>query len=169
MTLKTPGPIGWSDTQPASPVGTPGGWAPVPTMPATPAPLPPDGWTTPQPGEEPDEPVRVLPGAPGPPGPQGVPGPVGPPGPQGEVGPQGPQGEVGPQGPPGALGSDLHYVHHQGVPADTWIVEHALGKYPAVSVVDSAGEEVRGDVRHESVNRSVLRFSAPFSGMAFFN
>lgn len=92
-------------------------------------------------------------------------GPMGPQGPVGPMGPQGPKGDPGPMGPPG----DTHYTHIQAVASDTWVIDHNLGKYPSVSVVDSANDEVEGSVNHVSPMRVILVFSAPFSGKAFLN
>lgn len=66
-------------------------------------------------------------------------------------------------------GSDKHYVHKQETSSDTWEVTHDLGKEPAVTVVDSAGTEVIGEVEYVSLNKCILRFQAPFSGKAIFN
>jgi hypothetical protein len=44
-----------------------------------------------------------------------------------------------------------------------------MNKYPSVSVVDSAGSTVVGDVLYDSLNQVTITFSAPFSGKAFFN
>ena len=92
-------------------------------------------------------------------------GPMGPQGPVGPMGPQGPKGDPGPMGPPG----DTHYTHIQAVASDTWVIDHNLGKYPSVSVVDSANDEVEGSVNHVNPMRVILVFSAPFSGKAFLN
>lgn len=43
-------------------------------------------------------------------------------------------------------------------------VNHNLNKYPAVTVHDSAGDEVEGSIVHASVNQLSVTFSAPFSG-----
>lgn len=88
---------------------------------------------------------------------------------QGPEGIQGSQGEQGIQGPPGALGSDANYVHVQNAPSTTWTVDHALGKYPAIQVIDSAGTVVMGDIEHVSLIQAILRFSAVFSGLAVCN
>lgn len=101
----------------------------------------------------------------GPVGPMGPQGPVGPMGSVGPTGPQGPKGDPGPMGPPG----DTHYMHIQSVASDTWVIDHNLGKYPSVSVVDSANDEVEGSVNHVDPMRVILVFSAPFSGKAFLN
>ena len=79
----------------------------------------------------------------------------------------------GPPGPPGAPapggGSDAHYVHEQPVADTVWTVNHNLGKRPSITVEDSAGTVVVGRYANPDVNTSVLRFSAPFGGRAYFN
>lgn len=66
-------------------------------------------------------------------------------------------------------GQDKTYVHTQGVADTTWVVAHGLNKIPSVTVIDSLGDEVRGDVRHDSTNQLTLTFAYPFSGSAFCN
>lgn len=94
------------------------------------------------------------------------------PGPQGEPGPIGPQGEPGPEGPQGLPGSGTpgsEYVHTQGVPSALWVVEHNLGKYPAVTVVDSAQTELEADVAFIDLNNLTITFSGPTGGTATMN
>lgn len=57
----------------------------------------------------------------------------------------------------------------QNVAAARWEVQHNLDGWPAVTVVDSAGTEVVGDVQYIDKNNVVISFTAPFSGKAFFN
>lgn len=64
---------------------------------------------------------------------------------------------------------DKTYVHTQGVADTTWVVAHGLNKIPSVTVLDSLGDEVRGDVRHDSPNQLTLTFAYPFSGSAHCN
>lgn len=66
-------------------------------------------------------------------------------------------------------GSDQRFVFTQNVPASSWYVLHNLGKYPAVTVIDSSGHEVIGDVSHNSANALTLTFSAPFAGSVHLN
>ena len=73
----------------------------------------------------------------------------------------------GPAGPPGASGSS--YSHTQSSAANIWNVVHNLGRYPAVTVVDSSGDEIEGEIKHLDVNTVRLTFSAPFSGFAEFS
>jgi hypothetical protein len=80
-------------------------------------------------------------------------------------------GQVGPRGadgPPGTDG-DKHFEHVQGVPATVWTITHNLDKYPAVTVVDSSGREVEGDVHHTSTSTLTITFSAAFGGSAYCN
>jgi hypothetical protein len=104
------------------------------------------------------------------------------------------EGDTGPQGPPGvAIGGstgdvltkqsdddydvdwtplnllgDKNFVQNFSS-ATSVTVTHNLGKYPAVTVVDSANDEVEGEVEHISVNELVVTFSAPFSGKVVCN
>ena len=69
-----------------------------------------------------------------------------------------------------SIGSgDLTYVHTQNSASASWSVGHSLGKFPSVTVVDSGGNEVVGEVEHTDNNNAVLTFSAAFSGKAYFN
>jgi len=48
--------------------------------------------------------------------------------------------------------------------SDLVIVTHNLSKYPAVNVIDSAGDEVEGEVYYPSQSQVIVRFTNPFSG-----
>ena len=61
------------------------------------------------------------------------------------------------------------YVFTQAVAASVWTILHALGRYPSVTVVDSSGNSVEGDVAYNSANQVTLTFSAVFSGTAYLN
>lgn len=67
------------------------------------------------------------------------------------------------------VNKDWNYVHTQSDPSSTWSVNHNLNKYPAVSIVDTAGTEVEGNVTHTGPNGLTITFSAPFSGKAYIN
>lgn len=67
-------------------------------------------------------------------------------------------------------GDDKTYIHTQNVPANTWKVNHNLGKYPSVTVVDSAGSSIAGaKISYDNFNNLTLEFSASFSGKAYLN
>jgi hypothetical protein len=68
-----------------------------------------------------------------------------------------------------ALARAATYVHEQQVPSDTWIVEHALGRYPGVTVIDTCDTVVVGDVVYLGENKLRLSFCAAFAGRAYLN
>lgn len=61
------------------------------------------------------------------------------------------------------------YTHEQSVASNEWVINHNLGRHPSVTIVDSAGTQVFGDVEYNSENQITIRFSASFSGRAFLN
>lgn len=64
--------------------------------------------------------------------------------------------------------AEERYTHTQSAALSTWEVVHNLGRYPIVSVTDSSGSAVYGDVVHVSENETHLIFRVPFSGTAEF-
>lgn len=65
--------------------------------------------------------------------------------------------------------SDKHYEHIQGVPETEWVIRHPLRKYPSVTIVDSAGSAVIGDIKYTDIDTVTLTFAFAFSGKAFLN
>ena len=76
---------------------------------------------------------------------------------------------VGEQGPPGAAGSDKNLVFNQAIPAAVWTINHNLNKFPSVTVIDSSGRVVEGDVQYQDVDNLTIAFSSAFSGDASLN
>lgn len=64
---------------------------------------------------------------------------------------------------------DKNYTFTQGTPSSVWTINHKLGKLPAVSVMDSAGTQVLGDVEYIDDDTCLLRFDYAFSGKATLN
>lgn len=69
----------------------------------------------------------------------------------------------------GGSGGDLHYLYTQASPSATWTITHNLGKNPSVTVIDSGGTSVVGDVDYPSLNQVIITFSAGFAGVAYLN
>lgn len=69
----------------------------------------------------------------------------------------------------GGGGGDLTYTHTQLQPAEVWTIEHNLGKHPSVTVADSAGSVVMGDVEYLDRNTVQVTFMAAFAGTAHLN
>ena len=67
------------------------------------------------------------------------------------------------------LGIGQTYVHNQAQASSEWTIHHGLKKYPSVSIVDSAGSVVFGDIQYIDDNNLVCRFSSAFSGKAYLN
>ena len=65
--------------------------------------------------------------------------------------------------------NDKNFVFTQTTPSSTWVIDHNLAKYCSVSIVDTAGEVVYGEIQYNSINQVTLTFSEAFSGDAFCN
>ena len=118
---------------------------------------------------------------------------VGPRGPQGLQGPPGGDGPPGLQGDPGptvvstdagntaVLGTDsfiyvpavsaaaTSYLHAQGTAAAVWTIDHPLAFLPNVTVIDSSGRQVEGDVVYTSPTQVQVTFSGAFAGQAILS
>ena len=71
---------------------------------------------------------------------------------------------------------DKNILHTQSSSSNTWTVNHNMGKYPSVSIVecDPTANEVDGDlvigeVTYNSINQLTIKFTAPISGVAYIN
>lgn len=67
------------------------------------------------------------------------------------------------------VSNDKNFVFVQATPSTTWSVNHNLGKFPSVSVVDSAGTQVQGRVDYADSNNLTITFVNQFSGKAYIN
>lgn len=92
-------------------------------------------------------------------------------------------GFEGPQGPPGSQADwnavsgpseilnkppaiAISYLYTQSSPASTWTVVHNLNTYPSVTIIDSSGNQVIGEVHYDSLNQCTLSFAGEMSGSA---
>lgn len=64
---------------------------------------------------------------------------------------------------------DKSFIFTQAAASAEWEIDHNLDKYPSVSIVDSGGNEVVGDVTYMTKNKLTVAFTAPFSGKAYLN
>lgn len=64
---------------------------------------------------------------------------------------------------------DKHFTYIKSTPDKIWEITHNLDKYPSVTVVDSAGSVVMGDITYTSKSSLTVTFSAAFSGKAYLN
>lgn len=61
------------------------------------------------------------------------------------------------------------YTHNQLATASVWTITHGMGKFPSVTVVDSGGSMVVGQVEYLDSNSLTVTFTAPFGGKAYLN
>lgn len=61
------------------------------------------------------------------------------------------------------------YTHTQASASATWTITHNLNCFPSVTVVDSAGSVVIGEVVYISANVVSVTFIAAFAGKAYLN
>jgi GTP cyclohydrolase III len=61
----------------------------------------------------------------------------------------------------------LNFTFSQNNASTSWTVVHNLNRRPTVSIVNSLGEEIYGDIFHFNVNTLQVTFSVPLSGTAY--
>ena len=65
--------------------------------------------------------------------------------------------------------NDKNFVYVQATSSNIWEITHNLNKYPAVTVVDSGGSVVIGEIVYIDKNNIRITFASAFSGKAYFN
>ena len=63
----------------------------------------------------------------------------------------------------------VSYTHTQGVASATWTINHNLHFHPNVTVQDSAGNIVEGEIAYNTLDSLVVTFSTAFSGEAYLS
>lgn len=64
---------------------------------------------------------------------------------------------------------DLNFKYDQSSPSAQWTIQHDLDKFPSVSVVDSAGTNVVGQVDYLNRDSLTITFTSAFAGIAYLN
>lgn len=66
--------------------------------------------------------------------------------------------------------TDATFIYTQLQSSSEWLIIHSLNKKtPSVTIVDTGGNVVIGEIEYSSLNIIKLKFSAPFSGTAYLN
>jgi len=99
-------------------------------------------------------------------GTQGVQGRLGT---QGTLGTQGVQGTKGDPGTLQNIATYVSYEHTQGSASASWTIVHNLGFKPNLTVVDSAGNIVEGEITYTNSNSLTVSFQSAFSGYAYLS
>ena len=61
------------------------------------------------------------------------------------------------------------YVHEQGIASDAWDINHNLGKYPSVTVIDTAGTVFTAAVDYIDENNCIVHINGATKGKAYLN
>ena len=69
----------------------------------------------------------------------------------------------------GQVIAQASYIYDQITASTTWLITHNLDKYPSVTIVDTTGNVVLGDVEYISKDQLMVSFSSEFSGKAYLN
>ena len=64
---------------------------------------------------------------------------------------------------------DSSFTYTQAVPETTWNIQHDLGKFPSITVIDTANTVVTGQYTYIDNNNVTLTLSAGFAGKAYLN
>jgi hypothetical protein len=63
----------------------------------------------------------------------------------------------------------VSYEHMQGAASNSWAITHNLGFKPNVTVIDSAGNIVEGEIAYTNTNSLTVSFQSAFSGNAYLS
>jgi hypothetical protein len=69
----------------------------------------------------------------------------------------------------GPTAQTLAYTHVQGTSSAVWVVTHNLGWHPNVTVQDSGGSIVEGEIAYTNTNSLTITFTGAFSGKAYLS
>lgn len=69
----------------------------------------------------------------------------------------------------GLVWEDRTFTFNQTVSTNVWSITHNLGAFPSVSVIDSVGNFVIGDVSYIDDRSMTLTFNNAFKGKAYLN
>jgi hypothetical protein len=61
------------------------------------------------------------------------------------------------------------FAYTQQTPSATWTIAHNLNFHPNVTIVDSAGTIVEGEMTYVDQNNMILHFQSAFSGNAYLS
>jgi hypothetical protein len=62
--------------------------------------------------------------------------------------------------------TSISYVYQQDTPSSEWVIEHNLGRFPKVTILDENKEIINAYVHYDSENQITIKFSEPVRGIA---
>ena len=79
------------------------------------------------------------------------------------------QGQVLAKTSNGLEWSNRTFTFNQAVSTATWTINHNLGMFPSVSVIDSVGNFVTGNINYIDDRNLEITFKSAFKGKAYLN
>lgn len=64
---------------------------------------------------------------------------------------------------------DKNWIYTQNIPNNVWSITHPLNKFPSISIKDSAGTNVYGEINYIDISTLTITFNSSFSGVAILN
>lgn len=61
------------------------------------------------------------------------------------------------------------FVFNQSSASATWTIIHNMGKYPSVTLQDSLGGNIMGEITYNTINQLTVVFSESIAGKAYLN
>lgn len=61
------------------------------------------------------------------------------------------------------------YIHDQASPESIWTINHNMKAFPSVTTMNSAGDEVKGEVKYTDENTATVTFTVSIGGKAYLN
>lgn len=68
-----------------------------------------------------------------------------------------------------SLKAKVSYTHIQSISMTIWIINHNLNYMPNVTVIDSGGNSVEGEIIYNNINQLTLQFTVQCSGIAYLS
>tara|TARA_R110000824_G_scaffold64951_2_gene169572 strand:+ start:2811 stop:3173 length:363 start_codon:yes stop_codon:yes gene_type:complete len=70
--------------------------------------------------------------------------------------------------------TDRTFIYTKANAADTWVITHNLNLYPSVTVVDTGGSVIRGEIVFNTINKLTITFfsngsASAIDGKAYLN
>ena len=62
--------------------------------------------------------------------------------------------------------TDSTFTYVKNVEGDTWVITHNLNRYPSVTVVDTGGSVIRGEIVFNTINKLTITFFSSGSASA---
>jgi hypothetical protein len=67
------------------------------------------------------------------------------------------------------LPKDKNFLYEQETPASVWTIQHDLGKYPSITLLDADGVIMLGDIKYVDMETVEITFATEITGKALLN